>query len=59
MDFGGAEGDISEDASTVNKKVEIKYDVAGSQQEILNAIENLKNYLITKTTYPGGGTAGV
>ena len=53
LDVGGSIVDVAEGSSTQSKTVEIAIDLAdgASRQEVFNAIENIKNYIL-QDIYP-------
>lgn len=53
LDLGGSIVDVAEGSSTQSKTVEIAIDLAdgASRQEVFNAIENIKNYIL-QDIYP-------
>jgi len=53
LDLGGSIVDVAEGSSTQSKTVEIAIDLAdgASRQEVFNAIENIKNFIL-QDIYP-------
>lgn len=53
LDIGGELAEVSEGSSTTSKGVEISFDITAgvTRQEVLNAIENIKNAII-QDIYP-------
>lgn len=53
LDLGGSITDVVEGSSTQSKTVEIAIDLAdnASRQEVFNAIENIKNFIL-QDIYP-------
>lgn len=53
LDLGGSIVDVAEGSSTQSKTVEVAIDLAdgASRQEVFNALENIKNYIL-QDIYP-------
>lgn len=53
LDVGGSIVDVAEGSSTQSKTVEVAIDLAdgASRQEVFNALENIKNYIL-QDIYP-------
>lgn len=53
LDLGGSIVDVAEGSSTQSKTVEVAIDLAdgATRQEVFNALENIKNYIL-QDIYP-------
>lgn len=53
LDVGGSIVDVAEGSSTQSKTVEVAIDLAdgASRQEVFNALENIRNYIL-QDIYP-------